>query len=212
MKLAFSKPWRSKVAIHWLSRISVLRPGMAFMCCALTRMTSKVASRMLKMGRQYTPVDSMATWLTSCSVSQSASSSKWTVVVAKVRTWRLTLPCAPLVMMQATTVFLCTSRPAQHGYKTIRSSTSLFLLFFALIAFGLSFCYTQEEREESRQSAVRQRDTRFLLVLAGSPVATLGSAGRTHLDQLETRTRGTNPERSLPTASFLILAHFHAPV
>src|SRR5437764_3850288 len=179
------------------------------MCWALTRMTSKVASRMLKMGRQYTPVDSIATWLTSCSASQSDSCKRWTVVVAKVRTWRLTLPCAPVVMMQATTVFLCTSRPAQHGYKTIRSSTSLFL---ALIALSLSFCYTQEESEESGQSAVRLRDTKFLLVLAGDPVATLGSAGRTHLDQLETRTRGTNPERSLLTASFLILAHFHAHV
>src|SRR5713226_2550507 len=175
MKLALSKPWRNKVAIHWLSKISVLRPGMAFMCWALTRMTSKVDSKMLKTGLQYTPVLSMATWLTSCSLNQSESASKPAVVAAKVRTSRLTLPLSPVLSMQATTVFLCTSRPAQHACKTIRSSTSL---VFELIAFCLPFCYTHGEREERRQPEVRLRDSRFLLVLAGDPVATLGSAGR----------------------------------
>src|SRR5712691_6524967 len=155
MKLALSKPWRNRVAIHWLSRISVLRPGIAFMCWALTRMTSKVASKMLKTGLQYTPVLSMATWLTSCSLNQSESASKPTVVVAKVRTSRLTFPRSPVFRMQATTVFLCTSRPAQHAYKTIRSSTSL---FFGLIAFCLPFCYTHQESEERRQREVRLRD------------------------------------------------------
>src|SRR6266700_2436800 len=40
MKLALSRPWRKRSAIHSLSLISVLCPGMACICCALTNTIS----------------------------------------------------------------------------------------------------------------------------------------------------------------------------
>src|SRR5262245_30482647 len=55
------------------------------------------------------PSAPMATWLILPSASQSASSRSSRVVVPKVRV------CLPLaVSTQATTVFLCTSRPQQR--------------------------------------------------------------------------------------------------
>ncbi len=51
------------------------------MCSALTSSSSKMPSNRFQMGFQYTPVDSMATWLTSSSVSQSARASRELVSV-----------------------------------------------------------------------------------------------------------------------------------
>ena len=60
----------------------------------------------------------MATWLTSWLASQSVRASKPAVVVAKVRTSRLSVPVAEVRIRLATTVSLCTSSPAQRSYKT----------------------------------------------------------------------------------------------
>src|SRR5262245_4215625 len=113
MKLAFSNPCRNKSASHSLSRTSVLRPGTAFIWRALTRMTTNKPSSRLKTGRQYTPVLSIATCVQPWAPSQSASTNKSSVMVAKVRVCF----CPPLIR-QATTVFACTSKPQQQRYKT----------------------------------------------------------------------------------------------
>src|SRR3989475_4610325 len=81
-----SRPCSSSCASHWQSLTSVLRPGTALTCCALTSRTSKLASRMWYTGRQYTPVLSIATCVQPAAVSQSASRSSSRVVVPKVRT------------------------------------------------------------------------------------------------------------------------------
>ena len=60
MKLRMS-PCASRFAIHSQSFTLVFRPGTAFMWCALTKTTSKLPSRRLKTGFQYTLVDSIAT-------------------------------------------------------------------------------------------------------------------------------------------------------
>src|SRR5438128_10431290 len=96
----------------------------------------------------------MATWLTCWLSSQSARVSKPTVVVAKVRTCLVTCPLRKVIIRQPTTVFLCTSKPAQRSYKTC-------------IPFCLPFCYTREGYSEGSQRCVK--DTRFLSVLAGIP-------------------------------------------
>ena len=53
IKLALSKPWRSKSAIHSASFTSVLRPGNAFMCDALTTMSLMAWTICNSTGGQY---------------------------------------------------------------------------------------------------------------------------------------------------------------
>lgn len=113
MKLARNNPCCNSSAIHCASLTSVLRPGTALICWALTSSTSKWASRMLKTGFQYSPVLSMATCVHLASNNQSESASKSRVMVLKLRTSCCQPPCGVGVIRQATTVFLWTSNPAQ---------------------------------------------------------------------------------------------------
>src|SRR5580693_625990 len=79
---------------------------------------------MLKIGFQYTPVDSMATCVTPLEQSQSAISTNSRVVVPQWRTSCSTLPTPLIRRMQASTLSLCTSKPAQH----LRMTSHTFLL------------------------------------------------------------------------------------
>src|SRR6266849_9294165 len=65
----------------------------------------------------------MATWVTPPSANQSKSRSNSRVVVPKVRISLQGRPSGPGTIRQATTVFLCTSRPAQRGYSTSMGSS-----------------------------------------------------------------------------------------
>ncbi len=77
------------------------------------------------------PVLSMATWVTPSLASQSARVSRPAVVVAKLRTALLTLPVLAVSSTHATTVVLCTSRPAQRLYNTLKliAGNPSFLLY-----------------------------------------------------------------------------------
>ena len=72
MKLPRSRPHSSNWASHSLSFTSVLRPGTFFTWRALTSTTSSVSGshRAWKTGFQYTPVASIATWVTPWSTNQ----------------------------------------------------------------------------------------------------------------------------------------------
>ena len=71
-------------------------------------------SRMLKIGFQKTPVDSIATWVTPCSASQSDRASRSPVMVAEGLDPLAGLgPWVRPQRTQATTVLLWTSSPAQ---------------------------------------------------------------------------------------------------
>src|SRR5947199_9765550 len=120
-------------------------------------MTWKLASSRLKTGRQYTPVDSMATCVTAWLLNQAESIRSPAVVVAKVRTCLLTFPLAPVSSTQATTVFLCTSNPAQRAYNTLK-----------LIALPLPFCYTSSGSTRGAAARGAKGTTRFLHVLTAS--------------------------------------------
>src|ERR1700744_2880589 len=69
---------------------------------------------MLKIGFQYTPVDSMATCVTPIAASHSAMATSSRVVVPQWRTSCSSLPAALMRRTQASTLSLCTSNPAQH--------------------------------------------------------------------------------------------------
>src|SRR5579863_4568594 len=84
MKLPFSNPHCSNCAIHWQSRTSLLRPGTCLRCRAFTSSTVKRLSKMLKIGFQNTPVDSMATFVTPSAASQSAIARRSRVIVPPV--------------------------------------------------------------------------------------------------------------------------------
>jgi hypothetical protein len=58
------------------------------------------------MGRQYTPVDSMATWVTCRSRSQSPKARISAVTVPKVRVCERMLPSGSVIITQATTLAL----------------------------------------------------------------------------------------------------------
>src|SRR5215471_16956220 len=60
----------------------------------------------------------MATWEHPCSWSQSAKANRSVVIVRKVRVSFTAFRPLGLRIQQATTVFLCTSRPQQRGYST----------------------------------------------------------------------------------------------
>src|SRR5437867_5000882 len=65
----------------------------------------------------------MATWVMPAAASQSASRSSSWVVVPKVAISLWGWPSGSGTIRQATTVFLCTSRPAQRGYSTFIGSS-----------------------------------------------------------------------------------------
>jgi hypothetical protein len=81
MKLARMRPCASRSAIHSQSFTSVFRPGTALMCHALAKTTSKLPSRRLNTGFQYTLVDSIATCVHAACDSHSVSRSNSAVVV-----------------------------------------------------------------------------------------------------------------------------------
>src|SRR5437899_2193142 len=89
--------------IQEASLTSLLRPGMLRMCIALARTSSKWPSSTCHTGFQYTPVDSMATWVQPCVASQSLSASSSGVVEPNVRTAWVTVFPDP-TRAQATTV------------------------------------------------------------------------------------------------------------
>src|SRR5947209_12098361 len=129
IQLALSKPCRSKSASHWVSLTYVLRPGTAFICCALTKITCRPSSNRLKTGRQNTPVLSIAITLMSWLLNQSSNASRSAVIVKNVRVDSWTLPSARVIMIVVTTVFLCTSNAAHRSWITcIGSLLSLLLL------------------------------------------------------------------------------------
>ena len=117
MKLGRSKPWRSRSASQRLSAMSVLWPGIAFMCAALTRTTwCPCSSSRLNTGHQKTPVLSRATHSTSCSRNHPLNAARSAVMVLTLRTCSLTDPSACVISTHATTVALCTSSPAHRAY------------------------------------------------------------------------------------------------
>jgi hypothetical protein len=83
----------------------------------LAKTSSTASSNTCHTGFQYTPVASIATWVTASAASQSPKASNAVVVVANRRTSvRTRWPSA--IRTAATTVFLCTSSPAHRGYRT----------------------------------------------------------------------------------------------
>ena len=88
------------------------------MCAALATISSNPPSlRIFHTGVQYTPVASIATCVHRHSVNHASRANKPSVVVAKVRQSRLTLRLL-ISRTQATTVALCTSRPATRLWIT----------------------------------------------------------------------------------------------
>src|SRR5215831_11777417 len=103
---------------HAASFTSVLRPGTFFTCAAFAKTSSKLLSASTcHTGFQYTPVASIATCVQPFASSHSPNSTRLAVVVANVRTERNTSPPSAK-RTHATTVSLCTSRPAQRRYIT----------------------------------------------------------------------------------------------
>src|SRR5437899_2193143 len=102
-KLLRMRPWARRSAIQVASLTSLLRPGMLRLCIALARTSSKWPSSTCHTGFQYTPVDSMATWVQPCVASQSLSASSSGVVEPNVRTAWVTVFPDP-TRAQATTV------------------------------------------------------------------------------------------------------------
>src|SRR5580658_10969970 len=83
-KPALSRPCACNVACHWQSLMSVLRPGRFLTYLPLTITTrSPPCSRTSYGHSQYTPVASMATERTPCSLSQSRKACSCPVVVPK---------------------------------------------------------------------------------------------------------------------------------
>lgn len=72
-------------ASHSQSVTSVLRPGTALMWAGLARTTTKLASKTLNTGFQYTLVDSIATCVHRASDSQACRRNNSAVVVPKCR-------------------------------------------------------------------------------------------------------------------------------
>ena len=130
MKLARSSPCRSRSAIHSASLTSVLRPGTALMCGALTTSTSQLA---LQHVVDRLPVDAGALHRHVGAAgrrSQSASASRSSVIVAKVRTSRLRCrrrpraPGRPRPSSCARPVRSSTSTapPSAHPFRTDRDA------------------------------------------------------------------------------------------
>jgi hypothetical protein len=84
--------------------------------------TFVIARTQASPGAQITPVASIATCVQPFTSSHSPNSIRLAVVVANVRTERDTSPPSTM-RTHATTVSLCTSRPAQRGYITSMTSS-----------------------------------------------------------------------------------------
>jgi hypothetical protein len=123
-KLGRNSPHSHSCANHSESATSVLRPGMFFTACALTSSNSHppTASRTCQTGFQYTPVASIATWVTPSATSHSRSCRSESVNVANRRTVEARPPFEFGVRTHAITVFLCTSNPAHR--ETITSTAA----------------------------------------------------------------------------------------
>ncbi len=167
---------RSRSAIHSASLTSVFLPGTALMCWALRSHTSKLPSRILCTGRQNSPVLSMPTCVTPASASQSESSSNLPVVVPKVRVCLLPTP-----ILQATTVFLCTSIPA-HA-----SNTTSMRLYLPLL-------YPPLGGSSGRDTLWSETNLRTLRQQLGVPVGISGqTVGRAHQAPVIETTCGPEP-------------------
>src|SRR6266545_7299330 len=120
MKLPCSRSCRTRNASRSASARSVFRPLIALTCSGLTtRIVQRpTPSSTLYSGFQYTPVASSAMCVTSASVSHAASASSAPSIVLNVRVSRCTDPPGPGRSTHATTVFLCTSSPAQRSCTT----------------------------------------------------------------------------------------------
>lgn len=95
---------------------------MALTCSGLTTNSGHpppATSSTLKTGFQYTPVASIATAVTPAMASQAASCSRSAVIVPNCRTSSTASPVTGSERStQATTVFVCTSNPAQQAWTT----------------------------------------------------------------------------------------------
>ena len=98
---------------------------MFFTACALASSNSNsgTASRTCQTGFQYTPVASIATWVTPSATSQSRNSRSESVNVRNRRTVEVRPPSGPRARTHAITVFLCTSRPRAPGNDHIHNAT-----------------------------------------------------------------------------------------
>lgn len=83
IKEALTISKRNRLAIYFASRLSVFLPLMAFTYLGCVRTNCMCGSRILKMGIQYLPVDSMQTSRQSCARSQSRRAAISELVVLK---------------------------------------------------------------------------------------------------------------------------------
>src|SRR4029453_11941540 len=111
-------PCSSSCAIHSASRTSLLRPGTAFMCAALSNHTSITSSRQENGGFQYVDVDSIAAMLTPASTSQSRITRNDPDMVLNVRVSARRRPLGPGIRTQTVNVSLPTSSPATRSNMT----------------------------------------------------------------------------------------------
>ena len=99
-KLPRSSPWCSRSAIRSPSLKSVFLPGIDFRCCGFTSRTSN-PSNWFHTGFRYTPVASIATFVTFHSRSHAASSRNSAVVVPKRRFCFSALPSSFILIRQS---------------------------------------------------------------------------------------------------------------
>src|SRR5262245_38672575 len=85
---------------------------------ALTSRTANCPSRRFQIGRQYTPVDSMATCVQPAAANHSPRARMSRVMVVNRRVSFRRSPAVSTVVRHATSSCLCTSRPQQHGEST----------------------------------------------------------------------------------------------
>ena len=148
MKLRFNSPNCISCAIQSASLTSVLRPGTCLKCRALTIHTSNSSASTLNTGFQYTPVLSIATWVTPKPVSQAAKASRPASVVAKVlsgvarpRRWtRRTSDDNTLVDVQAGTTL-------EHDFHLVPPVTAL---AYPIVWTACPTCLLPEEGSTSR--------------------------------------------------------------
>ena len=104
------RPGGRSAASQAASLTSVWRPGPALTCGAWPHKTSPVPASRWHTGVPSSPVRSLATGVPPPPSSQSERPHRATGIVLKVR-----LSCPSGVTTHATTVFLCTSKPAQRS-------------------------------------------------------------------------------------------------
>src|SRR5262249_3699080 len=147
------------------------------LCGALTSRRVCPSSSPVQMGRQRTPVLSLATCVTAWNSSQSPSANTSAVIVPKGRPKRWTVPSGSVNNTPATTVFWWMSKPQQRGYKRIQDVQTSYSSLSAsqrAVRGKHPFRLRAHLPEEGRPSSVRE----------------------TPQDQLHYRARGTNSPRS----------------